>query len=119
MSKHTENATLRREREILDRLENVRRLIEMEATITTATGAKRFCNYMMTDRAGNKLSKILLTELRDEIQLQLLSITALCFGDNPSIGEAGAMLEWAGTVDGENASDLFHNTWEKCLQWNA
>ena len=66
MSKHTENATLRREREILDRLENGRRLIEMEATITTVTGAKRFCSYMMTDRAGNKLSKILLTELRDE-----------------------------------------------------
>ena len=36
---------LRREQDILSRLENVKRLIEMETTLMTAEGAKKYAHY--------------------------------------------------------------------------
>lgn len=112
-----DNSRLRREQDILDRLENVKRLIQMETTIMTANGAKKYVGYCMVNRDGLKIgTDDLLRNLRDEIQLQLLSITALCHGDNPDIGEPYPMLEWVSGLD-ENAEDKFRDVWEKCLKW--
>lgn len=109
------NERLRREQNILDRLENVRRLIQMETTLLTATGAEYYPRFQMTDREGKAIgNKTLLEEVRDDIQLQLLSITALCYGDNPDVGEPDAMIEWK-----EGSEDRFRDTWEECLSWNA
>ena len=109
------NERLRREQNILDRLENVKRLIQMETTLFTANGAGYFASYQRTDREGKAFgSKDLISELRDEIQLQLLSITALCFGDNPDVGEPDAMLAW-----NEGSIDKFYDALKECLSWNA
>jgi hypothetical protein len=105
---------LRREQNILDRLEGVRRLIQMETTLMTTEGAKRFRGYRLADNGSP-----LLNEVRYEIQVQLLSLVALCYGDNPDIGEPGAMLEWSGEVDGEHPEDYFRRTFNACLHWNA
>ena len=111
---------LRREQNILDRLEGVKRLIQMETTLMTTEGARRFIGYSLTDREGKKVGRgNLLNEVRDEIQVQLLSLVALCYGDNPDIGEPGAMLEWGGEVDGEHPEDYFRRTFDACLHWNA
>lgn len=121
MSKITVNATKRRESDILDRIENVKRLIEMENTIMMTEGAKKYAGYCQVDRNGQKIGNCtdnLLHDLRSEIQLQLLSITALCYGDNPDVGEPCPMLEWK-HPDGYNAEDKFRDTWEECLQWNG
>lgn len=112
---------LRKEQDILDRLDNVRRLIQMETTLITAEGATIWNRYCLTDREGKRIgdrSRDLLHEVREEIQMQLLSITALCYGDNPDIGEPVPMLEWKDNSDFCSA-DKFHDTWEECLQWNA
>lgn len=112
---------LRREQDILERLENVKRLIEMETTLMTAEGAKELCGCCRVDREGKRLgssSQDVLHDIRDNIQMQLLSITALCYGDNPDIGEPMPMLEWNHT-GGEHPSDKFHRMWEECLTWNA
>jgi hypothetical protein len=120
MSKEEIKARLREEQEILDRIDNVRRLIQMETTLMTGTGAQRFCGFHMSRRDGQLVSSDLLNELREEIQMQLLSITALCYGDIPDIGEPMAMLEWntSGTFS-EHPEDKFHDVWEECLIWNA
>jgi len=115
-------AELRREQEILDRLENVKRLIQMETTIITSMGAEQYANYCMTDRNGQKIggySNNLLNDLREKIQLQLLSITALCYGDNPDLGEPDAMLGWKQSNTNEHSEDKFRDMWGECLQWNA
>ena len=108
------NAIRRREQDILDRLENVKRLIEMRTTIRTVTGAEWYGAYHHTDRDGKEFGQCLRDDLNEQIQLQLLSVVALCRGDNPDVGEPESMLEW--TDFGE---DEFYETWEKCLRWNA
>lgn len=114
---------LRREQDIMERLENVKRLIQMEKTILTVNGAERFCRYCMVDREGKRIgrpSNDLLSQLRDEIQLQLLSIAALCYGSNPDIGEPVPMLEWNMSIEGDkHPEDKFREVWEECLIWNA
>ena len=121
MNKMEIKETLRREQNILDRIDNVRRLIEMETTLLTVEGAEKFKRYHMTDREGKRCGSDindLLHELRDTIQLQLLSITAMCYGSNPDVGEPDAMLEW--TVSRNVCTeDVFRDTWDKCLNWNA
>ena len=117
-----DKSRLRREQDILDRLENVKRLIEMETTIMTANGAKRYASYCRVDSNGKRLgSRIddLLHDLQEEIYLQLLSITALCCGDNPDIGEPYPMLEWKQSESGKHSSDKFYDMWKECLEWNA
>lgn len=59
-------ARLRQEQDILDRIENVKRLIQMETTLLTVEGARQFVGYRMTDRDGNRYGPGLLSELRDE-----------------------------------------------------
>lgn len=116
-----DKSILRREQDILDRLENVKRLIEMKNTIITANGAKKYARYCMVGKDGSRIGSHrndLLYDLRDEIQLQLLSIVALCYGDNPDIGDPYPMLEWVRELD-ENAEDKFHNVWEQCLRWTV
>ena len=105
---------LRREQNIIDRLEGVKRLIQMETTLMTTEGARRFLRYRFSE-----CGRPLLNEVRDEIQVQLLSLVALCYGDNPDIGEPGAMLEWGGEVDGEHPEDYFRRAFDACLHWNA
>ena len=106
---------LRREQNILDRLEGVKRLIQMETTLMTTEGAGRFRVYRVADNG-----RLLLNELRDEIQVQLLSLVALCYGDNPDVGEPNAMLDWSGeAIDGEHPEDYFRRTFDACLHWNA
>lgn len=113
-------ARLRKEQDILDRIENVKRLIQMETTLLTAEGARRFVGYRMTDRDGNRYGLDLLSELRDDIIMQLLSIMALCYGKNPDCGEPAPMLEWNMDVDDErHPSDKFWDVFEECLLWNA
>lgn len=115
-----ENEYFRREQNILERLESVKRLIQMETTLMTS--AQWYSDYRKTDRAGKvigDISNTLLNDLRDDIQLQLLSVTALCYGDNPDLGEPFPMLEWTSEVDGKNSYDTFHDVWDKCLIWNA
>lgn len=104
---------LRREQNLLDRLEGVKRLIQMETTLMTTEGTKRFRGCRNAD------GRPLLNEVRYEIQVQLLSLVALCYGDNPDIGEPGAMLDWGGEVDGEHPEDYFRRTFNACLHWNA
>lgn len=118
MNKLEIQSELRREQDILDRLENVRRLIQMEYTLMTSDGANRFKRFYQTDRDGKRFGDGLLNELRDTIQLQLLSIVALCYGDNPDIGESAPMLEWATDI-GCNAEDKFREVWGGCLRWNS
>lgn len=118
------NSRLRREQDILERIENVKRLIQMETTLITAEGCRHYCGYCFTDREGKRIGSAtndLLYNLRDEIQLQLLSITALCYGDNPDVGEPMPMLEWKmrATAEEEHPADRFHEVWDECLIWNA
>ncbi len=113
---------LRREQDILERIENVKRLIEMETTLINGIGARHWIRYKAVDSKGQSYSnENLLDELRGEIRLQLLSITALCDGDNPDLGEPYPMLEWASSVEGssDHPADLFWETWQECLRWNA
>lgn len=112
---------LRTEQDILDRIDNVKRLIGMETTLLTSAGAGHWRSYTLTDRDGRRIRPSnydLLHDVRDEIQLELLSIVALCYGDAPDIGEPAPMLEWK-EGDGYSTEDLFRDTWDKCLQWNA
>lgn len=117
-----EKSRLRREQDILDRLDNVKRLIQMETTLLTCDGARRWCGFCLTDREGKRIGNItdsLLNEVRDEIQMQLLSIVALCYGDNPDVGEPYPMLEWKPIEDDRHPADKFHDVFEECLAWNA
>lgn len=122
MNSNDVKARLRREQDILDRIENVKRLIQMETTLLSSEGADQFINYCRVNNAGQRIgsqwSNYLLNELRGEIQLQLLSIVALCYGDNPNVGEPMPMLEWKSNSD-VNTEDTFRDTWEQCLAWNA
>lgn len=121
MSKIEVNARLRREKDILERIENVKRLIQMETTLLTAEEARMYCTYCRTDRDGKRLGRPgddLLHNLRDDIQLQLLSITALCYGWSPDIGEPAPMLEWKSNEEFCSA-DRFRDVWEECMTWNA
>ena len=123
MTKIEQESRLRREKDILDRIDNVKRLIEMEGTLLTVDGARRFASYSMTDRNGKRLGDIsdtVLNQLRDEIQLQLLSITALCYGSNPDVGEPTPMLEWNMDIkDERHPADKFRDVFDECLRWNA
>ncbi len=115
------NARRRRETDILERIENVRRLIEMETTLLTSEGSEKWCRYCMTDRDGKRIGSSiddLLHSVRGEIQLQLLSIVALCYGDNPDVGEPVPMLEWKQNTD-FCSEDRFREAWDECLLWNA
>lgn len=108
---------LRREQDILDRIENVKRLIQMETTLFTAEGAEMWKRYCFVDSKGQRIGSSingLLHDLRDTIQLQLLSIVALCYGDNPDLGEPVPTLEWT-----EKMEDTFRDAFKKCLNWNA
>ena len=123
MAKAEINARLRREQDILDRIENVKRLIQMKSTLMTAKGCELYHRYCMVDREGKRIGGIsdnLLDDLRDEIQLQLLSIVALDYGANPDIGEPMPVLEWNRSAKTEqHPADEFRDTFEKCLIWNA
>lgn len=119
MSKNTQRAILRREQDIIDRLDDVKRLIQMENTLLTASGIYHYRRFRLTSQDGQQIGDDLIHSLRDEIQLQLLSIVALCYGDNPDLGEPSPMLEWVDTVDSQNAQDVFREVWKKCLIWNA
>ena len=112
---------LRREQDILDRIDNVKRLIQMEYTLLTSNGCGNFSCRKMYGRSDDKVfGDSLIDDLREEIQLQLFSIAALCYGCNPDIGEPSPMLEWKHEeVDGEHPADAFHDMFEKCLTWNA
>ena len=117
MSELEKKARLRREQDILDRIENVKRLIQMKTTLLTAEGAKEYLWYK-SHVDGKALGNNLRCELDEEIQMQLLSIVALCNGDSPDIGEPAPMLEW--NMDREfeeHPSDRFHEMWEECLVW--
>lgn len=119
----TNDARLRREQDILDRIENVKRLIQMETTLLVGEGCRHYGRYYFTDRDGKRIGNVtddLLHDLRAEIQLQLLSITALCYGDNPDVGEPVPMLEWKMRATAEkHPEDIFRDAWDKCLIWNA
>ena len=120
MSTAITNARKRREADILERIENVRRLIEMENTIMTVEEANKYANYCYVDKNGQKMGGIsdnLLRDLRNDIQLQLLSITALCYGDNPDLGEPCPMLEW--NSSNGCVEDKFRDMWKECLIWTA
>ena len=109
---------LRREQGILDRLEDVKRLIQMETTIMTNKDAYAWRRYRMrgTDDLGS--SHELLHELRDSIQLQLLSILALCRGDNPDVGEPAPMLAWNYPTDScPCPAQKFYDVMGECLTW--
>jgi len=121
MSMIAKKDRIRKEQDILDRLENVKRLIEMETTLLTVDGASIWCRYSQCDRDGKKIGNIaddLLHDLRDEIQMQLLSLVALCYGDNPDVGEPAPMLEWK-TDNDFVSEDRFREVWDECLIWNA
>jgi hypothetical protein len=108
---------LRREQDILDRIENVKRLIQMETTLFTADEAETWKRYCLVDGKGQRIGSLtedLLHDLRDTIQLQLLSIVALCYGDNPDSGEPVPTLEWT-----EGMEDTFRDAFKECLNWNA
>lgn len=123
MSAIEKKSRLRREQGILDRIENVKRLIQMETTLFTVEGAETWKRYCFVDGKGQRIGSLtedLLHDLRDTIQLQLLSITALCYGDNPDVGEPVPMLEWNTSLEGEgHPADVFRDAWDKCLIWNA
>lgn len=123
MSKNVMKSRLRREQDILDRIDNVKRLIQMETTLLTGEGVRHYAQYCRVDRDGNRIGSSiddLLHDLRDEIQLQLLSIVALCYGDNPDVGEPMAMLEWNTNAKIDvHPADKFREVMEECLIWNA
>ena len=122
-SKAEIEARLRREQDILDRLENVKRLIQMEKTLLTCKGVDRYIGYKDYVRKDNTVfGNELLSDLRDVIQRQLLSIVALCYGANPDVGEPMPMLEWnvnAKFENGEHPADRFWDVFDECLYWNA
>lgn len=110
----------RREQDILERIENVKRLIQMENTLLTGIGTRQWVSYKAVDRNGQSFdNQNLLDHVREEIQLQLLSITALCYGDNPDLGEPYPMLEWNTGLEEGHPSDVLWDTWQKCLIWNG
>ena len=125
MANIEQKSRLRREQDILDRIENVKRLIQMENTLLTSAGCEGFTQYKPVNRNNEVFGNPLINELRDNIQMQLLSIVALCYGDNPDIGEPVPMLEWNENYDiseidlNEHPADLFHDVWKQCLQWNG
>lgn len=120
-SKSEVNARLRREQDILERVDNVRRLIQMEFTLEISEGCGLYSDYKPYVRHDNTaFGDRLIDDLRDEIQRQLLSITALCYGDNPDIGEPMPMLEWKiNSASKKNPKDIFRDVWDECLEWNA
>lgn len=113
-----DKARIQRETDILDRIDAVKRLIQMETTLLSEMSPRYWAHYRMVDKDGNPRGTDLLTELRDTIQLQLLSIVALCYGDNPDIGEPVPMLAWKQT-ESSCPEDDFREMMRKCLEWNA
>lgn len=105
---------LRKEAEILSRIDNVKRLIQMETTLAAAYGTWNWSRYCLVDREGSRIGNAdLMQEIRDEIQVQLLSITAMCHGDYPDICDSFPMLEFK-----RGCEDKFRETWDECLAWN-
>ncbi len=104
-------ARLRKEADILDRIDNVKRLVQMETTLLTVDNGS-WNRYRNANNKGEAFGKNLLDDVRDEIQLQLLSIVALCYGDAPDVGEPFPKLEW-------QDEDTFREVWRDCLEWNA
>lgn len=120
MSELEKKARLRREQDILDRIDNVKRLIQMETTLLTVEGTSSYIHYKYSTSKDEALGSWLLNDIREQIQLQLLSIVALCNGDNPDIGEPAPMLEW--NMDRgfeEHPEERFRDVWKECLMWNA
>ena len=118
MSELEKKARLRREQDILDRIDNVKRLIQMKTTLLTVEGASSYIHYKYSTSKNEALGSCLLNDLRERIQFQLLSIVALCNGDNPDLGEPAPMLAW--NMDREfeeHPADRFHEMWEECLVW--
>lgn len=121
MTLNDKKSRLRREEDILERLENVKRLIQMETTLLVTEGARPWCGYCQVGRDGQRIGLTiddLLHDLRSEIQMQLLSLVALCYGDNPDVGEPCPMLEWNQNKDFV-PEDRFREVWDECLIWNA
>ena len=54
MSRPEVISRLRREQDILERLKNVERLVQMETTLMTVEGAKRYCGYKDYVRKDNQ-----------------------------------------------------------------
>lgn len=120
MSKLKKDNRLRREQDILARIENVKRLIQMEGTLLINDNNHCWSRYTLIGRDRREISNMLLDELRGEIEMQLLSILAMCFGKNPDTGEPAPMLEWNTDADvDEHPSDAFWTMFEKVLRWNA
>ena len=112
----------RRLQDILERIENIKRLIIMEHTLMTGIGVGHWRGYKAVDSKGQAFKhQNLLDEVREEIRLQLLSVTALCDGDNPDLGEPYPMLAWANSPkdSNEHPADILWNVWQECLTWNA
>ena len=118
MSILDKKSILRREQDVIDRLENVKRLIQMRTTLLTVEGAQNWRRYHLTNREGVQIGDDLYNDLNEEIQMQLLSIVALCYGDNPDLGEPSPMLCWKESKDFISC-DRFREVWEECLEWNA
>ena len=118
MSELEKKARLRQEKDVIDRIENVKRLIQMETALVTGGGASDYGHYMYTTSKDEVVGCLLLNVLREQIQLQLLSIVALCCGDSPDIGEPCPMLEWQKNGEyEEHPEDRFRDTWKECLVW--
>lgn len=122
MSSLEVKARLRREQDILDRIDNVKRLIQMKTTLRTAEDASNYMGYKWYSRSdGKAFGAELINDLSEVIQLQLLSIVALCNGDNPDIGGPCPMLEWQpmNKKSKKHPVDRFYDVWEECLRWNT
>lgn len=120
MSELEKKARLRQEQDILDRIENVKRLIQMETTLLTAEGASSYMHYKYSTSKGEAIGRRLLDDVREQIEFQLLSIVALCNGDSSDIGEPAPMLEWNTNKEfEEHPEERFRDVWKECLMWNA
>ena len=119
MTKNENLARLRQEQDILNRIDNVKRLIQMETTLLTCDGCSLYPQYQLSDREGKAFSDTLINNLRDKIEMQLLSITAICYGKVPDMGEPMPTLEWKQSDTDQHSADKFWDAFEECLAWNA
>ena len=94
----------------------------MKTTLMTAEDASNYGSYKWYSRSdGKAFGAELIYDLSEVIQLQLLSIVALCNGDNPDLGEPCPMLEWQSMSNKQkkHPADRFYDVWKECLRWNA
>lgn len=123
MRKAEVNDLLRKEQDILDRLENVKRLIQMDYTLRTVSGCEQYGSYREWHRGDEKaIGQPLIRELDDTIELQLFSIIRLCNGDGSDCGEPMPMLTWNMNYNGEHnkhPSDAMWALMQECFVWDA